>query len=591
MTKTLKVNNAIEAFLIFSLSFSLPFISYRLDKISFQTNDDFGIKSFLAGYSIGEPRPQLVRIFEPLDFTLRTLYQMNPNISWYVYLFFLIQALSYSVIASILITKIKKLELTEQAVLVVALMGVTVLFSLVFFYLQYTQVAIIAAGIGTLGIIFRTKKTELLISILILIIGILVRPQAAMPASLIIFLIACGLLYINEKEISKDLYKRLFLAVLLALGTYLIYLLSYNSWAPWISEDAKELVKRQESVRNIYDYGPFADAKKLKLAAARDVGFSKNDNELIELYYFADQTLFDSEKLSALESAIKDRKDLSVYKKILHEFVFVFLDNNKIYFIFFFGLSVLIFIKMTPYPIKSLIFMIGVMLSIYLYTILQGKIPFAVFYATALIALSGILVISVNVKKINRLHSRSSDKEKIRNFLTLFLITFSIFFGYKVLLLNSDKINQNLYWRSSYFLKASEVDKFKNFEYDKPIVAFSSFYTQLEQTQNPISVSAADKKIWAQTVDIGWTLFEPEYLLHIQSLGLSEDLFSSVARGDAYVGTANPFEIQVLSQYLREHRNLRVTWVLLPIADQRSSASGLSVWKVGTARPLRKESN
>jgi hypothetical protein len=158
-------------------------------------------------------------------------------------------------------------------------------------------------------------------------------------------------------------------------------------------------------------------------------------------------------------------------------------------------------------------------------------------------------------------------------------------------MLNTDKINQNLYWRDSYFIKVSEVDKFKNFEYDKPIVAFSSFYSQLEQTQNPVRVSAADKKIWAQTVAIGWTLFEPEYLSHIESLGLSEDLFSSVARGDAYVGTANPFEIEVLSQYLREHRNLKVTWVLVPIADQRSSASGLSVWKVGTARPTRKESN
>ena len=85
MTKSLKVNNAIEVFLIFSLSFSLPFISYKLDKISFQTNDDFGIISFLAGYSIGEPRPQLVRIFEPLDSILRYLYQMNSEVSWYVY--------------------------------------------------------------------------------------------------------------------------------------------------------------------------------------------------------------------------------------------------------------------------------------------------------------------------------------------------------------------------------------------------------------------------------------------------------------------------------------------------------------------------
>jgi hypothetical protein len=68
------------------------------------------------------------------------------------------------------------------------------------------------------------------------------------------------------------------------------------------------------------------------------------------------------------------------------------------------------------------------MLFIYFYTLLQGKIPFAVFYATALIALSGILVISANIKKVSGFHDIRLDKEKIRNFLTLFLITFSIFF-------------------------------------------------------------------------------------------------------------------------------------------------------------------
>jgi hypothetical protein len=200
-------------------------------------------------------------------------------------------------------------------------------------------------------------------------------------------------------------------------------------------------------------------------------------------------------------------------------------------------------------------------------------------------------VISASIKKVSGFHDIRLDKEKIRNFLTLFLITFSIFFGYKVLMLNTDKINQNLYWRDSYFIKASEVDKFKNFKYDKPIVAFSSFYSQLEQTHNPLRVTQSDREILKNTIFVGWMIFEPEYLSHIKDLGLSDDLFSSVVKGEAYVGIADPFTIQVLTQYLKEHRNLKVTWGLLPIAEKRASDSGLSIWKVETARPIRKESN
>ncbi len=591
MTKTLKVNNAIEAFLIFSLSFSLPFISYRLDKISFQTNDDFGIKSFLAGYSIGEPRPQFVRIFEPLDSILRTLYQMNPNISWYVYFLLFVQALSYSIIASILITKLKNLNRIERIAILAAFIGLTLMFSLVFFYLQYTQAAILASGIGVLGIFFRTKKTELIISILILIIGILIRPQAGFPATLIALLLISGLLYMNDKEALKDLRNRFLLVAGVAFGSFLIYLFSYNSWAPWISEDKKELVKRQESVRNIFDYGPFEGAREFKLAAAREVGFSKNDYELIEFYYFADQSLFDSQKLKALESEIGERKDFTVYKKILYEYIFVFLNENRIYFVFLFALIALSFHRMMKYPIRSMIFVVSLTLAIFLYTLLQGKIPFAVFYATALIVGATTLTCAANTRKNIQYPDRKSSLKKLSYLGTAASIVILFIFTYKGFMLNLEKIDQNLYWRSSYFIEASEVNKFKNYDYEKPIVVFSTFYTQLENTQNPLNVTPEDKKIWSQTVEIGWNLFEPEYLSHIKNLELSEDLFSSVAQGDAYVGTTSHFELEVLSEYLRQHRNLKVTWVLLPIAEYRQSLSGLSVWKVGTARPLRKESN
>lgn len=591
MNKDLKIKGFLQAILIFSISFSVPFASYKLNRISFQTNDDFLIMSFLAGYSISEPKPQITRIFEPLNTILRLLYELNPNISWYIFFILFIQAVSYGVFASIVITRLRDLSASENLVVVIAFLGLTMMFSLVFFLLQYTQVAIVSSGVGTLGIIFRTKKNELIISIFLLVIGLLVRPQAALPASAITFFLICGLLYINNKVKLKSVLKRLGLVVGVALGTFLIYLFSYNSWAPWISEEKRELVERQESVRNIYDYRPFEEAENFKIAAAREVGFSKNDYELIKSYYFADAELFSVENLNNLELEIKKRKNLDIYKKIVSEFILGFLMPNWLYLIFFFAFNMLIFQKLAARPFKSLVFTVLTILSIYLYTLLQGKIPFAVFYATTLISGVSILSFAVNKEKNYLNNKKRVNNKSIYYMSSLTLSVVFIFLSYKVFLLNQDKIYQNLYWRSDYFLEASEVDKFKKFEYDKPLVTFSSFYSQLEQTQNPIHITPEDKKIWSQTIDIGWTLFEPAYLTHIKELGLSGDLFSSVARGDAYVGTGDPFEIQVLSQYLREHRNLKVTWVLLPIADTRSSASGLSVWKVGTARPTRKESS
>jgi hypothetical protein len=591
MTNNLKSKAYLEAILVFLISFSLPFISFKLDKISFQTNDDFGIMSFLAGYSTDGPKPQFVRIFEPLDTILRGLYNLNPNISWYVFFFLFIQAVSYSVIASIVISKLKDLAVSEKTVVIAAFLGLTLMYSLVFSFLQYTQVAIITTGVGTLGIIFRTKKSELAVSVFLLIIGLLIRPQAALPAWAIVFFLICGLFYINNKKKLKSISNRLFVVAGVAAGTYLIFIFSYNSWAPWISEERKELVKRQESVRNIYDYRPFNEANDLKLAAARDVGFSKNDYELIERYYFADADLFSSEKLSALEKEIKQRKDLDVYKKIISEFIFVFLVSHWQYLCFLLIFTIIVFKNLITHSLKSFLFTTITVLGIFFYTLLQGKIPFSVFYATVLISEASILIFALNNKKNCWTIAPKIYLKYFQQVASLALGVFFIFLSYQIFLQNQDKINKNVYGRSDYFLEISEVSKFKEFEYDKPVVAFSTFYSQLEQTQNPVAITQEDKKMWAQTVNIGWALFEPEYLSHIKELGLDEDLFSSVAKGDAYVGTAKFFEIEALSQYLIEHRDLRVTWVLIPVTENRSSLSGLSVWKVGTARPTRKGFN
>jgi hypothetical protein len=95
--------------------------------------------------------------------------------------------------------------------------------------------------------------------------------------------------------------------------------------------------------------------------------------------------------------------------------------------------------------------------------------------------------------------------------------------------------------------------------------------------QAPSSLPA----IWRDLIFIGWENKTPEFNKRIKDYGLTPDLFTSIANGDAYLATwfspGDDYEVTNVSKFLREHKNIKVAWGPDPFVF---SDAGLGIWRV-----------
>jgi hypothetical protein len=132
-----------------------------------------------------------------------------------------------------------------------------------------------------------------------------------------------------------------------------------------------------------------------------------------------------------------------------------------------------------------------------------------------------------------------------------------------------------------------DLEKLLEFNYQKPIVAFSGFYTPIQKCTLPFDDYIKDKYFWNNLVPLGWTVNSPSDIEHRDKLELSSDLFTSVAQGDAYLAVGDIFQLQMASEYLREHHGISVIWPQLPDAYSRS----FQVWRAIGAEKINPDSN
>lgn len=573
----LKVKLSFEFFAALIISLLIPVISYRSDKIYFQTNDDFGIIEVLSGFSSGQPARQISRVFEPLDLILRSLYISNSQIAWYLLLQLLLQGISIFIVMYLIFSKLTYFSISIKFTILFLLATLLILFNSIFYALQYTQVAIIAAGSGALGLMYLKNKSIFLLSLLLMLSGILLRPQAGAPAVVAVISIVSLVIFFNQKNVDLQLYiRRTILIVVFSGLTYIYFSFSYNTWSKWLDQDTRILIQRQESMRNIYDFRPYEEINELKKLAANEVGLSGNDYELLNLYYVADADHFNEKVLSNYEKQVRNKKNLNIFLNILRSFI-SYLFSNYLYLIYF-----ILFIFFTAFYLSERSTALGLLtllgyLSLLFFTLLSGKIPYAVFIGTLFVFLSAFLVALVATSSNQQ--PTVLDTTKNYSYLStasafiIGLITISIIIS----LQQRQNIIAESSWRDQTFIEEKGISRVLNYDFERPVVAFSSFYSQIEKTYNPAVPKSMNSGLRSKMIRLGWGFFEPSYLEWVETFNLSPDLFSSVATGDAYLGSANIFEVQVVTQYLKEKHGMIVTWERSPFVW---SDTLLSVWRV-----------
>jgi hypothetical protein len=71
----------------------------------------------------------------------------------------------------------------------------------------------------------------------------------------------------------------------------------------------------------------------------------------------------------------------------------------------------------------------------------------------------------------------------------------------------------------------------------------------------------------------------------LANLKLNRNLFTEIAKGNAYLGTANLEELQMVNQYLIEHHQVEPVWDVAPFVY---SDTGLGVWQILEVKQIAK---
>lgn len=563
-----RIKNQVKSASNLSVVFWIIFfvLAYKLirDLSLFQINDDFFLYGVSSGKIYGTPSSDLVYITSPLNLILEFLYTNFQQINWY-YESYLINLLA-ALVAIVFITQ-KNFELknmTQNLIYIFIILFPFFILTKMFFYIQFSQIAIISAGIGTL--LFFKSNTKLIKfnGIIFIILGFSWRSEAAIiSVSLVVLMLLISALIGKQTEKIKGRSTLSF--VFLVLIIFSIKSVAFLGTAPWQSELKNNFQKKRFDINRTYDYLPTKAAREKQNEVALEMGWSQNDFNLFTRYYFADEEIYSVELLNKLASESRLENNFEFYAESIISFGKLILNQYLLI-----NIGVVLFIFLTFILNKKfglLRFFICIMLfHAFLYGIyLLGKLPERIHWPISFIFLISMIVLFFDSKYFRRF-----------NFKTLLILVLPIIlFSINLFRQDYQSIIENQWWKKVREERVLGFDRVLAYKPDKPIIAFSSFYSPLITTLDLKSNNPDD--IFSSMIYINWLVGSEEYNNHLKSLGIEKNLFISIAKQEAYLATSRIEELQMVNQYLIEHHDIEPIWDIAPFVF---SDTGLGIWKI-----------
>jgi hypothetical protein len=171
------------------------------------------------------------------------LYKLSQDHSWYTILLLMTQFLAVLGYLLIFQERIMLKSRSKGAALMFLVSAPVFLFFILFFSLQFTQTGIMAAGVGTMLFIFGMGKFKKVLGLVLVSLGILWRSDGSLVV--ILFVIGFVILYKFIQNEKQEIFKFLITlipVVAVSLASYASYVLTFNDWAPWISQEKKTML-------------------------------------------------------------------------------------------------------------------------------------------------------------------------------------------------------------------------------------------------------------------------------------------------------------------------------------------------------------
>lgn len=557
----------------------IPYIAVTRKYLFFQNNDDLFILGRVSGMFYGTPLDELIYVSPPLSTLMKYLYIFNNNYSWYTIILLFTQYLAVFSYLIIFEKKINSLSLGNGFILYVIASLPIFVFFILFHSLQFTQTGIMAAGLGALTFLLSDTKSKKILGLTLVTLGILWRSDGSLVA--ILFVLAFFFfidLLTSKKILIKPLVKKFLPIALVASFSYGVYVASFNDWAPWIDQEKKEYVQLKNVFTQLYGFESTATSYLDLEIPAKEAGFTSNDWALFQEYYFLNEDVFGVETQAVIAQNRFQDSYLVFFQETFDNLIRLLTTEYVEVLIVSFAFSLLAIVLARQKRVLVFLGFWTLLSASYLMILLFGeRLPERVFWPFTFVALATLIAtILVSYSNFKGFTSyRFAPNISLGFAALIFVFTFTEHFK-----IHQDRVRADLWWKVAAEQNILEIDKIYNYEPDKPVVAFFSFYENFRKTLDPLDAPSDLPLNWKNLILIGWENKTPEFNRRLLENGLTPDLLTSIALGDAYLATwtnsTNNFEAENTSAYLREHKNINIIWNPEPVAF---SEAGLVIWQ------------
>jgi hypothetical protein len=344
----------------------------------------------------------------------------------------------------------------------------------------------------------------------------------------------------------------------------------------------KDYVELKNVFTQLYGFESTANSYPDLEIPAKAAGFTDNDWDLYKKYYFLDNKVFGVQ----VQAEIANNRMQQSYPVFLYQ-TFENLNNlltsrYKSELRVSLILSAIVILFATKFRLRLYFgFWIFLYLAYFGILLLGERLPERVFWPFTFVALS-TLIATIIMSSDEQIFKRFSNSKlatyEVLSFAALLILIFPL--SNNLFILYQNKIDSQLWWKVAAEQKILNIDRVYYYEPDKPVVAFFSFYENFRKTMDPMQGPSSLPAIWSNLILIGWENKSPEFNERLKDYGLTPDLFTSVATGDAYLATwtnpSNNFEVGNASTFMREHKNIEIIWEPVPFVF---SDSGLAIWR------------
>lgn len=534
----------------------------------FQNNDDVLIFSIADGSSYGFEDEFLIYPSIILGKLLTTLYDLYSSLNWYFVLLSATQAMSLLTI----LTSIKaKFKTRYDFFLLISLIFFS---SIIFFSLQYTQTAIFTAGLGALlALTSEGSKTKYL-AIFLMFIGSLWRFEAAILAiatvSIIYFVLNPKIFFIKRTLILPITF-----GIILITQIFAVRFLT-----PFNDQNNNSFLAFNSARESVQGFSPTRDTESILFQAAKEISWTRNDFDLSQKSsYAANSEIYNESSFSYISDARYGEDLYNFTLNLIDNYISIILENHLYLILFILFFMLLIIHVYSKLDILKL-FTVYILLNIILLIILaMGKLPERILWPLLIVVLFTLFLsrLMANDRSEYLFFKKSFSKIIMPIFVILLII--NVFNHLSI-------IRAEFWWKHAVENREKGFDRIISYTPDKPIVSFSSFYSPLFKLSNPLLGPTQQPNIREKLIIIGWPNQSPSYINNLTNLGISEDLFMSIAEGEAYLAIGKIEDLQMVDQYLQENKGIKVNW---PVAPFVFSDTGLGIWKVDSYQLLTTE--